>query len=211
MDVQVNERIEKTGLVPVVVIDDAADAVATAKALGGGGVEIMEITLRTEAGLDAIAAVVEGAPEVLVGAGTVLSLDKAKEAVSRGAQFIVSPGFDEEIVSWCLDQGTAIFPGCVTPTEITAAIKLGLSALKFFPANIYGGVSAIKALSGPFPGVRFIPTGGVNAANLKDFVIPQVLAVGGGWLCSRQAIRAHKFDAIAETCAESVSIIRSAR
>jgi len=204
----VKKRIEEIGLVPVVVIDDAADAVHTANALKAGGVPVMEITLRTEAGLDAIAAASVKAPDVLVGAGTVLSLEHAQEAVARGAKFVVSPGFDRGIVLWCLEQGVAVFPGCVTPTEITMAVSLGLDTLKFFPANIYGGVKAIKALSGPFPDVRFVPTGGIDLSNLSDYRIPQVLAVGGGWLCPREDIREKRFNAITEICAESVSKLK---
>ncbi|MDR3225524.1 MAG: bifunctional 4-hydroxy-2-oxoglutarate aldolase/2-dehydro-3-deoxy-phosphogluconate aldolase [Clostridiales Family XIII bacterium] len=205
------ERLESIGLVPVVVIDDAADSVETANALTAGGVRIMEITLRTAAGLDAIAEVAGKAPEMLVGAGTVLSLDSAKDAVRRGAKFVVSPGFDAEIVSWCLEQGVAVYPGCVTPTEITAALKLGLDVVKFFPANVYGGVKAIKALSGPFPNVRFIPTGGVGLDNLSDFVLPQIIAIGGGWLCARNDIREKNFAHITEVSKRSADIVRAAR
>jgi 2-dehydro-3-deoxyphosphogluconate aldolase/(4S)-4-hydroxy-2-oxoglutarate aldolase len=207
----VREQIENIGLVPVVVIDTVADAPGTAAALKAGGVDIMEITLRTDAGMDAIAAVSERNPEILVGAGTVFSLDNAKEAASRGAQFIVSPGFDADIVSWCVDNEVAVFPGCVTPTEITAALKFGLEVVKFFPANIYGGVNAIKALAGPFPNVRFIPTGGIGADNLSEFIIPQIMAVGGGWLCPRKAIQENDFAAITEACAKSVGIVKSHR
>jgi 2-dehydro-3-deoxyphosphogluconate aldolase/(4S)-4-hydroxy-2-oxoglutarate aldolase len=211
MGIDVRERIENTGLVPVVVIDDASDALATASALKAGGVGVMEITLRTEAGLDAIAAVAEGDPDVLTGAGTVLSLGQAKAATDRGAKFIVSPGFDPEIVSWCIGNNIAVFPGCVTPTEITAALKLGLNVLKFFPANVYGGVKAIKALSGPFPMVRFIPTGGVDLSNLADFTIPQVAAIGGGWLCPGSDIREGNFAHITDVCRKSVEALQTAR
>jgi 2-dehydro-3-deoxyphosphogluconate aldolase/(4S)-4-hydroxy-2-oxoglutarate aldolase len=207
----VGERIGRTGLVPVVVIDDAADAVSTAQALRDGGVDIMEITLRTEAGLDAISNVAGSVPDVLVGAGTVLSVDKAKEAAARGAKFVVSPGFDADIVDWCVGNGIAIYPGCVTPTEITTALKYGLDTLKFFPANVYGGVKAIKSLAGPFPQIKFIPTGGVDAGNLAEFAIPQVAAVGGGWLCPRKDIREHDFAHITEVCGESVRILAAAR
>ena len=210
MGIDVSKTIEGIGLVPVVVIDDAADAVPAAAALKAGGVPVMEITLRTEAGLDAIEAVAKEAPDVLVGAGTVLSLAKAAEAVERGAKYIVSPGFDLKIVSWCMERGVAVFPGCVTPTEITAAIGAGLDVVKFFPANIYGGIAAIKALAGPFPGVRFMPTGGVDLGNLKDFLIPQVIAVGGGWLCSRKDVKDRDFGAITEICAKSVEIVKAA-
>jgi len=211
MTVDIKKTIEGIGLVPVVVIDDAEDAVPAAEALKAGGVPVMEITLRTAAGLDAIEAVAKDVPDVLVGAGTVLSPDQAEEAVSRGARFVVSPGFDPKIVSWCAERGVAVFPGCVTPTEIMAAMDMGLDVLKFFPANVYGGIGAIKALAGPFPEVRFMPTGGVDLGNLKDFLIPQVIAIGGGWLCPRKDIKEKKFDAITEVCAKSVEIVKSAR
>jgi len=205
------ECLGEIGLVPVVVIDDVADSVATADALAAGGVTVMEITLRTEAGLDAISEVDEKRPGMFVGAGTVLSLDKAKDAVRRGARFIVSPGFDAEMVSWCLEQEIAVYPGCVTPTEITAALKLGIDIVKFFPANVYGGITTIEALAGPFPNVRFIPTGGIDLKNLSDFVIPQVHAIGGGWLCERNDIWEKNFAHITEVSRQSVEIVRAAR
>ncbi|MDR0519840.1 MAG: bifunctional 4-hydroxy-2-oxoglutarate aldolase/2-dehydro-3-deoxy-phosphogluconate aldolase [Clostridiales Family XIII bacterium] len=207
----IGDRIGNIGLVPVVVIDDAADAADTAAALSDGGVGVMEITLRTDAGLDAIANASECAAEVLVGAGTVLSLASAKAAVERGARFIVSPGFDVEVVAWCKERGVAVYPGCVTPTEISAALKLGLNALKFFPANVYGGAGAIKALSGPFPSVRFIPTGGVGLGNLADFAMPQVMAIGGGWLCPQAYIMEGNFAGITEVCRKSVEALATAR
>ena len=209
MDNENKKFVEGIGLVPVVVIDDAADAVPAAAALKAGGVPVMEITLRTEAGLKAIEAVAKEAPDVLVGAGTVLSLDMAKKSVELGARFIVSPGFDKKLVKWCIGQGIDVFPGCVTPTEIMAAIALGLDVLKFFPANIYGGKEAMKALAGPFPGIRFIPTGGIDNSNLKEFVIPQVFAAGGGWLCPRKDIKEKNFEAITNICAEATGIRKS--
>ena len=202
--------VEGVRLVPVVVIDDAADAVPAANALKAGGVPIMEITLRTQAGLAAIEAVAKDVPDIIVGAGTVMSTEQAKDALSCGAKFVVSPGFDAGIVSFCLEKGVSVFPGCVTPTEIMAAVAMGLDILKFFPANVYGGIKAIKALSGPFPNVRFMPTGGADDSNLKDFLIPQVIAVGGGWLCPRNDIKEKRFEAITEICARSVAIVKAA-
>ena len=202
------ERIHAAYLVPVVVMDDAARAVDTARALLAGGVDVMEITLRTPAGLDAIEAVAKNVPEMLVGAGTVLSLDKCRQAVQRGAKFIVSPGYDPGIVDWCVANGVDVLPGCVTPTEITAAMNAGLSVVKFFPASVYGGLKAIKALSGPFQGVRFVPTGGVGPANLAEFVTPAVFAIGGGWLCEKGAINRGVWAAITEACRQSVAVVR---
>jgi len=203
------KRIEEIGLVPVVIMDDVADAVPVANALKAGGLNVMEIALRTEAGLDSIEEVAKKVPEVLIGAGTVLSLDKAIGAMERGARYIVSPGFDEIIVSWCLEHNIAVFPGCVTPTEITVAIGMGLDIVKFFPANMYGGKEAIQELSGPFPNVRFIPTGGIDLSNLKDYLVPQVIAVGGGWLCPRKDILEKNFESITAVCAKSLEIVKA--
>jgi 2-dehydro-3-deoxyphosphogluconate aldolase/(4S)-4-hydroxy-2-oxoglutarate aldolase len=171
----------------------------------------MEITLRTQAGLDSIELAAHNCPGVLVGGGTVLSLSACKEAVKRGAAFIVSPGFDPAIVEYCLQNNIAVFPGCVTPTEITMALKAGLDVLKFFPANIYGGIKAIKALTGPFPQVRFVPTGGVDMSNLAEYIVPQVFAVGGGWLCDRKAVNGGDYDSITRICGESVKIVKEHR
>lgn len=144
------------------MLDDAADAVPTAKALLAGGVDVMEITFRTAAAADSITAVAKECPDMFVGAGTVITLEQCKKAVACGAKFIVAPGYSEEVVSWCVENNVAITPGCVTPTKIMAAMSHGLKVVKFFPANVYGGLSAMKALSGPFGGIKFIPTGGVN-------------------------------------------------
>ncbi|GHU59436.1 KHG/KDPG aldolase [Spirochaetia bacterium] len=207
----IQERIHATWLIPVVVLDDAARAVDTAKAMLAGGVDIMEITLRTEAGLASIEAAAKACPEVIVGGGTVLTLDNCKEAIKRGAQFIVSPGFDPLIVDYCLANHIAVFPGCVTPTEITAALNKGLDVVKFFPAQVYGGIKAIKALSGPFSTVRFIPTGGVDLTNIADYVTPSVFAIGGGWLCDRTAVNNGDYAAITRVCTESVAAVKKYR
>ena len=197
-------RLAAAGVVPVVVLDNAADAVPTAKAMVAGGIDVMEITFRTAAAADSIRAVAAEVPEMLVGAGTVLNLEQCKLAVECGAKFIVSPGYDEETVAWCVENGVAVTPGCVTPTEIMAALKHGLNVVKFFPANVYGGLSAIKALSGPFVGLKFIPTGGVNQQNLAEFVVnPSIHAVGGSWVCPKADIAAHNFDKITQLCAEA--------
>ncbi len=163
------KRLYNAAVVPVVVLDDAADAVPTAKALLAGGVDVMEITFRTAAAADSITAVAKECPDMFVGAGTVITLEQCKKAVACGAKFIVSPGYSEEVVSWCVENGVAVTPGCVTPTEIMAAMSLGLKVVKFFPASVYGGLSAMKALSGPFGGIKFIPTGGVNGKNLGEY------------------------------------------
>ena len=198
------KRMACAGIVPVVVLEDAKDAVPTAKAMVAGGIDVMEITFRTAAAADSIRAVAAEVPDMLVGAGTVVNLEQCKLAVECGAKFIVSPGYDEEVVSWCCDNGIAVCPGCVTPTEIMMALKHGLKVLKFFPANVYGGLGAIKALAGPFGGVKFIPTGGVNLQNVGEFIAdPHIHAVGGSWVCPKADIAAGNFDKITELCKES--------
>ena len=198
------ERLYNAAVVPVVVLDDAADAVPTAKALLAGGVDVMEITFRTAAAADSIAAVAKECPDMLVGAGTVITLEQCKKAVTCGAKFIVSPGYNDEVVSWCVENNVAITPGCVTPTEIMAAMSHGLKVVKFFPANVYGGLTAMKSLAGPFGGIKFIPTGGVNDKNLAEYIsAPFIHAVGGSWLCAKADIAAHNFDKITSLCKEA--------
>ncbi len=204
------ERIGLAGLVPVVVIEDAEDAVPAANALIEGGLDIMEITMRTDAGIQAIKNVSENCPEMLVGAGTVLSLEKCQEAVEAGAKFIVSPGFNEKVVSWCVEHDVAVTPGCVTPTEIEAALAYGINIVKFFPAGTYGGIGACKSLYGPYraANVSFIPTGGVNNDNLNEYAEkPFIHAVGGSWLCRSSDISNHEFDAITNSVKTAIDIL----
>ena len=198
------ERLANAGVVPVVVIDDAKDAVPTANAMVAGGVDVMEITFRTAAAPDAIKAVSENCPDMLVGAGTILNLEQCKLAVEMGAKFIVSPGFDANVVGWCIENNIAVTPGCVTPTEITAAVNMGLKVVKFFPANVYGGLNAMKNLSAPFVGVKFMPTGGVNADNIREYITaPFIHAVGGSWVCPKADIAAGNFEKITELCLQA--------
>jgi len=207
----IKEKIAQNYLIPVVVMDDAGRAADTASALLSGGVKIMEITLRTEAALKSIENASKFSADLLVGAGTVLSLEKCKEAISSGAAFIVSPGFDIDIVEYCIKNNVPIFPGCVTPTEITTAIKAGIDVVKFFPAQVYGGVAAIKALSAPFHTVKFIPTGGVDNTNFSDFIIPQVFAIGGAWICDRKHINSGDYAAITNACNTAMDVVRKRR
>ena len=201
---EILERLARAIVVPVVVLEDAKDAVPTANAMIAGGVDVMEITFRTAAAPDAIKAVSENCPDMLVGAGTVLNVEQAKLAVSMGAKFIVSPGYDEEVVSWCVENGICVAPGCVTPTEIMAALKHGLKMVKFFPANVYGGLNAMKNLSAPFVGIKFMPTGGINTANIKEYIdAPFIHAVGGSWVCPKADIAAGNFEKITKLCAEA--------
>lgn len=200
----VMERLANSVVVPVVVLDKVEDAVPTAKAMAAGGVDTMEITFRTACAPECIKAVAENCPDVLVGAGTIVNLEQCKLAVEMGAKFIVSPGFSDEIVGWCVEHGIAVCPGCVTPTEIMGALKHGLKMVKFFPANVYGGLSAMKNLSAPFVGLKFLPTGGVNAANIKEYIdAPFIHAVGGSWVCPKADIAAGNWEKITNLCIEA--------
>lgn len=194
-------RLARSIVVPVVVLNRVEDAVPTARAMAAGGVDTMEITFRTACAPECIRAVAENCPDVLVGAGTIINLEQCKLAVEMGAKFIVSPGFSDEIVGWCVEHGIPVCPGCVTPTEIMAAMKHGLKLVKFFPANVYGGLNAMKNLSAPFVGLKFLPTGGVNATNIKEYVDATFIhAVGGSWVCPKADIEAGNWEKITELC-----------
>ncbi len=204
----INQTIGNIGLIPVVAFDNASDAVDTAAALTAGGIDVMEITLRTPAGIESISKVAKQFPNMLVGAGTVRSVEQAAQAKDAGAVFIVSPGFDEKVVEWCIENEILITPGCVTPTEIEKAQSYGLSTLKYFPANVYGGIDGIKALHGPYKDIKFIPTGGVGLTNLADFVDKDYIhAVGGGFLCNSADIASKNFSKITETAKKAVELL----
>ena len=197
-------RIGNCGVVPVVVIDKAADAAPTANALAAGGIDVMEITFRTDAAADALKEVSKNCPDIALGAGTVLTLDQCKKAVDSGAKFIVSPGFSREIAEWCVANGVLAMPGCVTPTEITEALSLGIKVLKFFPSNVYGGLSAMQALAAPFGMVKFVPTGGVSEKNMAEYMAsPFIFAVGGSWICARGDIASGNYQKITALSAEA--------
>ena len=207
-----SEKVSKTGIIPVVVLNKVEDAVPLADALLKGGIDFMEITFRTECAADCISEISRKLPEMNVGAGTVLNVSQARLAVERGAGFIVSPGLDEETVRWAIENDIPVIPGAVTPTEIMKAVGLGLKVVKFFPADVYGGIKAIKALSAPFGQVRFLPTGGVSEANLKEFMENKsVAAVGGSWVCKKDDIAAHDWDKITKLSADAVKIIKEIR
>jgi len=207
-----SEKVYETGIVPVVVLNKVEDAVPLADALLKGGIDFMEITFRTECAADCISEISREVPEMTVGAGTVLNVSQAKLAVERGARFIVSPGLDEDTVKWALENNIPVVPGAVTPTEIMKAIGLGLKVVKFFPADVYGGIKAIKALSAPFGQIKFLPTGGVSESNLKDFIENKsVAAVGGSWVCRKEDIINHDWDKITKLSENAVKIIKETR
>jgi len=198
-------KISQLGIIPVVKIEDATDAVPLAKALIEGGLPVAEITFRTQAAEQAIKNIVSHTPEVLVGAGTVLSTEQAEKAVNAGAKFIVSPGFNPEVVKFCIDKGVPVTPGCSNPTDIEMAIGFGLSVVKFFPAEACGGIKALKSISGPYSGIKFIPTGGINADNLNDYLsFDKILACGGSWMVKSDLIKEGRFDEITKLTKETV-------
>ena len=206
------EKVFEAGIVPVVVLEKTEDAVPLAHALLKGGISFMEITFRTECAADCISLISKEVPDMTVGAGTVINREQAELAVNNGAQFLVSPGLDEDTVRWALDNDIPIIPGTVTPTEIMKAISLGLNLVKFFPADAFGGIKTIKALSAPFGNVRFLPTGGVSLSNLKEFIeYKSVAAVGGSWVCKKDDILNQDWDKITELSAEAVRIIKEIR
>ncbi len=170
-------------VIPVVVIKDINDTIPTLKALKDGGINCAEITFRTACAADAISLGVQEFPDMNIGAGTIINLKQAKEALKAGAKFLVSPGLNVDVAKYAKKKGVAYYPGCVTPTEIMCALELGIDIVKFFPANVYGGLKALKALSGPFPQIKFIPTGGVDLSNLAEFLeFEKIYAVGGSFM-----------------------------
>ncbi len=211
MSRQMEEKIAELKVVPVVVLEDAKDAAPLAKALCEGGLPCAEVTFRTAAAKDSIKAMSEAYPEMLVGAGTVLTKEQVDSAVEAGAKFIVSPGFDPEIVDYCLEKEIPVFPGCITPSEVAQAVKRGLRVVKFFPAEQFGGVATIKALSAPYVGLKFMPTGGVSAKNLKEYLACKpIVACGGSWMVKKDLIKAGEFDKIRELTKEAVSLANEA-
>ena len=202
------ERIAALKLVPVIVIERAEDAELLGDALLAGGLPVAEVTLRTDAGYEAIQRL-RKIPEMLVGAGTVLTAAQAAEARGAGAQFIVSPGLSEEVVGYCRRESIPVLPGVATPTEIQRALALGVKVLKFFPAETLGGVGALKAVSAPFREVMFVPTGGITAENMGPYLaLKNVLAVGGSWMVKSDLMRAGQFDAIRELVSDAVQLMR---
>jgi 2-dehydro-3-deoxyphosphogluconate aldolase / (4S)-4-hydroxy-2-oxoglutarate aldolase len=201
--------VENSRVLPIVAIRDAKDAMPLADALKAGGLPLVEVTFRTKAAEEAIG-IISSRGDMLVGAGTIVTVEQAGKALDAGAKFMVSPGLDVEIVKFCLDKGVPITPGICTPTEIMAAMKLGLSILKFFPAEAYGGLKTLKAISAPLASVKFIPTGGVNTKNLAEYLaFPKVLACGGTWLATSEMIEQGKFEEISRLCKEAVAIAMS--
>lgn len=206
------EQIGKIGIVPVVVLNNAKDAAPLAKALCQGGLPCAEVTFRTEAAEESIKIMSEQFPEMLVGAGTVLTTEQAERAVKAGAKFIVSPGFDPEIVKYCQEEGIPVTPGVVTPSEVSQAVKAGLEIVKFFPAEPSGGLPMIKALAAPFPMLKFMPTGGISSSNVKEYLkFNKIHACGGSWMVQGSLVSEQKFDEIEAMTKEAVEIVKEIR
>jgi 2-dehydro-3-deoxyphosphogluconate aldolase/(4S)-4-hydroxy-2-oxoglutarate aldolase len=196
-------------VVPVIVLDDARDAVPLARACIDGGVTVLEVTLRTPAGLESIRRIAAEVPGARVGAGTVTTVAEVARVAAAGASFIVSPGFDRAIVAAARDHGIDVMPGVMTPSEVMAAMAEGLSLLKFFPAGVAGGIPMLKALAGPFPSVRFCPTGGIDARNAPDYLaLPNVVAIGGSWLTPAAAIARRDWPAITTLARSAAALSR---
>jgi 2-dehydro-3-deoxyphosphogluconate aldolase/(4S)-4-hydroxy-2-oxoglutarate aldolase len=202
-------QLKRHRLVPVVAIDSADDAAPLAEALAAGGLPVAEITFRTSAAEDSIRAIAR-AGKMLVGAGTVLNLDTARRAMDAGASFLVTPGFSHKIVEFCLARNFPIIPGTGSATDLQAAAECGLSAVKFFPAEAIGGLKVLKALAAPFSGIKYMPTGGITADNLRSYLeFPPVLACGGSWMVAREAIAAGQFDSIRSLTAKAVALVQA--
>lgn len=202
---EVLEKIQKIGIVPVVVLDDAKDAAPLAKALCEGGLPCAEVTFRTAAAEESIRIMAKEFPDMLVGAGTVLTPEQVDRAVAAGAKFIVSPGLNPVVVKYCVDKGIPVTPGTANPSDIEVALSLGLEVVKFFPAEQAGGLAMIKAMSAPYTTMKFMPTGGINAKNLNSYLaFDKILACGGSWMVKKELVTAGEFDKIRDLTKEAV-------
>lgn len=208
----ITEQIQNLAVVPVVVLEDTEDALPLAKALCEGGLPCAEVTFRTDAAEESIKIMTEAFPDMLVGAGTVLTAEQVDQAVKAGAKFIVSPGFDPEIVDYCILKDIPVFPGCITPSEVAQAVKRGLKVIKFFPAEQFGGIAAIKALAAPYTDIKFMPTGGINPKNLENYLSDdKIIACGGSWMVKGNLIKEGRFDEIRILTAEAVKLASGIR
>lgn len=209
----ITKRISEIGVVPVIKLSyPERDAAPLAKALTEGGVPVAEVTFRAAGADIAIKAMKETCPDMIVGAGTVLTTEQIDKAIEAGAQFIVTPGFDPELVAYCQKKDIPVFPGCTTPTDYHAALKFGLEVLKFFPAEQSGGLAKIKAMSAPFPMIKVMPTGGISLKNLKDYISnPVIAACGGSYMVTASLIEGQKWDEIIDLCKQSRAIVDKVR
>ncbi|MBM6756827.1 bifunctional 4-hydroxy-2-oxoglutarate aldolase/2-dehydro-3-deoxy-phosphogluconate aldolase [Collinsella tanakaei] len=205
-------KLEHLGIVPVVVLEKVEDAAPLAHALMAAGMASAEVTFRTPVAAECIAAMAAAEPDMCVGAGTVLNVEQADRAIAAGAQFIVSPGFNEDVVRHCIEHNVPVLPGTVTPTEVTAAVNLGLKVTKFFPAAQYGGLSTIKALAAPFVGHRFMPTGGVSTKNVEEYLsCPSIIACGGTWMVKPALFADGDFSEVQRIATEAMEVVAKVR
>lgn len=208
----VYDSFEKIGIVPVVVINDEKDAYDLGKALMEGGLPCAEVTFRTAAAKDAIKTMSKEFPEMLVGAGTVLTIEQVDEAVSNGAKFIVSPGINPKVVEYCVKNNIPITPGTCTPSNVETALEYGIEVVKFFPAEPSGGLNFIKAIAAPYSNVRFMPTGGISEKNVRDYLsYDRIIACGGSWMVKSDLIKNKEFDKIKELTREAAGIVKEIR
>jgi 2-dehydro-3-deoxyphosphogluconate aldolase/(4S)-4-hydroxy-2-oxoglutarate aldolase len=208
----VSQQLESLSVVPLVQADDPVLAVDISRALAAGGLGIAEIVFRTDRAVECLRAVADEVPEMIAGAGTVLTAEQAQQAIDSGARFVVSPGVNEGVVTTCQQANIPVYPGTYTPSDIQHAMNLGLDVVKFFPASIAGGIPAIKAMSSVFRAMKFMPTGGISADNLAEYLaVPSIIACGGSWLTPSDAIAAQDFAAITKLAEEAVEIAREAR
>ena len=204
--------LKRIGIVPVVVVEDAKDALPLAEALMEGGLPCAEVTFRTDAAEESIRQMAKEFPEMIVGAGTVLTTEQADRAAGAGAGFIVSPGFNHRVTKYVLEKGIPMTPGICTPSEAEAAMELGLDVVKFFPAEPAGGLAMIKAMAAPYVNLQFMPTGGINAKNVREYLAyDRIIACGGGWMVKGELIRAGKFDEIRKLVREAADIVKEIR
>ena len=206
------EQFAKIGIIPVVVLDDAKDAAPLAKVLCENGLPCAEVTFRTAAAEEAIKTMAREFPDMLVGAGTVLTLDQADRAINAGAKFIVSPGLNPKIVQHCLDESIPVTPGTQTPSEMEKALELGLKVVKFFPAEPAGGLNMIKAVAAAYVDLKFMPTGGINAKNVKDYLAyNRIIACGGSWMVKKDLVAAGEWEKIGVLVKEAADIVKEMR
>ncbi len=203
------QQLERLRVIPVVTIDDAKDAVPLGNALMHGGLPIIEVTFRTAAAAEALAMISYELPDLWVGAGTVLTIDQVNQAIDAGAGFIVAPGFNPRIVDYCIDRNIPVFPGVNSPSQVEMGLERGLEVLKFFPAEASGGLNMLKAMSAPYGGVRFMPTGGINMGNLTDYLsFERIIACGGTWIATAELINEARFEEITGRAQEAAAAIR---
>lgn len=206
------QRFQEIGIIPVVVMDRAEDAKDLGRALLSGGLPAAEVTFRTEAAADAIRNMSEEYPELLVGAGTVLNTEQAERAADAGAKFVVSPGLNPAVVRWCLEHDVPVVPGTQTPTDMNEAVNLGLSVVKFFPAEAAGGLPMIKAVAAAYTGLSFMPTGGLNEKNVREYLrFDRIIACGGSWMVKKELITGGRFEEIERLAKEAVEIVKEVR